>query len=50
MVRIAEFIDTALNAREDDKKLAVIREEVREFLKAFPLYKEWIDEMEALQA
>ena len=49
MEKIADFIDAALKARDDDKKLSLIREEVREFLKAFPLYKEWIDEMEALQ-
>ncbi len=48
MDRVAEFIDTALKARGNEKKLAAIREEVREFLKAFPLYKDWIDEMEGL--
>ena len=46
MEKIAGFIDIALKAREDEKRLAVIREEVKEFLKAFPLYKDWIDEME----
>jgi glycine hydroxymethyltransferase len=49
MAKVAEFMDEALKAAEDDKKLEVIREEVREFLKAFPLYKDWIDEMESLE-
>ena len=48
MATIAGFIDAALKAREDEQKLAGIREEVREFLKVFPLYRDWIDEMEAL--
>ncbi|MFH1552280.1 MAG: serine hydroxymethyltransferase [Candidatus Omnitrophota bacterium] len=48
MARIAEFIDIALGSCGDEKKLAAVREEVREFLKDFPLYKEWIDEMEVL--
>ncbi|RKY40832.1 MAG: serine hydroxymethyltransferase [Candidatus Makaraimicrobium thalassicum] len=48
MAGIAGFINAGLNARKDEKRLAVIREEVREFLKEFPLYKGWIDEMEAL--
>ncbi|MGD2279209.1 MAG: serine hydroxymethyltransferase [Candidatus Omnitrophota bacterium] len=47
MIKVAGFIDTALKSCGDDKKLGVIREEVREFLKDFPLYREWIDEMEA---
>ncbi|MFQ5952019.1 MAG: serine hydroxymethyltransferase [Candidatus Omnitrophota bacterium] len=48
MVKVAEFMDIALGACKDEKKLASIREEVREFLKDFPLYKDWIDEMERL--
>jgi glycine hydroxymethyltransferase len=48
MARIAEFVDAALKSRDDEKKLAAIRGEVREFLKAFPLYKDMIDEMESL--
>ncbi len=48
MTKIAGFIDSALKACGDDKRLAVIREEVREFLKDFPLYREWIDEMERM--
>ena len=47
MAKVAEFIDTALKACGDDKRLGTIRKEVREFLKDFPLYKEWLDEMEA---
>ncbi len=49
MTKIAEFMDSALEARNDEDKLAAIRKEVREFLKAFPLYKELIDEMEGLE-
>jgi len=48
MTRVAEFIDRALNACGDDKELASVRKEVREFLKAFPLYKGLIDEMESM--
>ena len=33
---------------DDDKKLSSIREEVREFLKDFPLYKDWLSEMKEL--
>ncbi|MFH1798365.1 MAG: serine hydroxymethyltransferase [Candidatus Omnitrophota bacterium] len=47
MGKIAESIDNALKAREDDRKLKNVREDVREFLKAFPLYKELIEEMTA---
>jgi glycine hydroxymethyltransferase len=50
MEKVVEFIDTALKAREDEKKLAAIREEVKKFLRAFPLYEDWVDEMEALEA
>ena len=31
MTRIAEWIKQAIDAREDEEKLAVLREEVREF-------------------
>ena len=48
MEKIAEFIDRAIEAREDEHKLAAIREEVKEFLQDFPLYKDWLDEMEGL--
>ncbi|MEA3489463.1 MAG: serine hydroxymethyltransferase [Candidatus Omnitrophota bacterium] len=48
MARIAEFMDAGLKAREDENRLAVIREEVREFLKDFPLYRDHIEQMEAL--
>ncbi|MGB2601474.1 MAG: serine hydroxymethyltransferase [Candidatus Omnitrophota bacterium] len=49
MVRVAEFMDAAIKARDDEKQLAFIRGEVKEFLREFPLYKEWIDEMEELE-
>jgi glycine/serine hydroxymethyltransferase len=49
MAKVAGFIDAALKACEDEKRLSEIRKEVREFLVDFPLYKEWIDEMEALE-
>jgi glycine hydroxymethyltransferase len=48
MKNLSEFIDSALTVREDDKELEVIRRKVREFLEDFPLYKEWIGEMENL--
>ncbi len=44
---VAGLIDEALNARENDKTLASIKQRVKEMLKSFPLYKNWIDEMEA---
>ena len=46
MVRIVEFIDKAIKNRGDEKTLGKIQQEVKEFLKAFPLYKELIDKME----
>ncbi|MGB2599980.1 MAG: serine hydroxymethyltransferase [Candidatus Omnitrophota bacterium] len=49
MGKIAEFIDDALQSCEDENKLTVIRKEVKEFLRVFPLYKEWINEMEGLE-
>ena len=48
MTVLAELMDSALQACDDDKKLSAIREKIKEMLKAFPLYREWIDEMEAL--
>lgn len=48
MGKIVEFLDRAIKAREDDASLGKIKKEVTEFLKAFPLYKEWISEMERL--
>ncbi|MFH1310110.1 MAG: serine hydroxymethyltransferase [Candidatus Omnitrophota bacterium] len=47
MVKVVEFIDMALKNAGDEAKLEKIRCEVREFLKAFPLYKELIDKMSA---
>ena len=49
MVRVAEFMDAAIKAYDDEKQLSFIRGEVKEFLREFPLYKEWIDEMEELE-
>ena len=37
MVKIAEWMKQAIDAREDDKKLAKLRIEVKEFVKQFPL-------------
>ena len=48
MERVADFLDRAIVSRNDDKKLAEIRAEVKEFLISFPLYRDCIDEMEAL--
>ncbi|MBL7073236.1 MAG: serine hydroxymethyltransferase [Candidatus Omnitrophica bacterium] len=47
MVKIAEFIDKVIKNKEDENTLGKIRQEVKEFLKAFPLYQELIDKMEA---
>ncbi len=49
MARVAEFIDAALKDPEDERKLAFIRGEVKEFLRDFPLYRDWIEEMETLE-
>jgi len=48
MIKIAEFIDTALTNCEDERQLGIIHKELKEFLTDFPLYKGWIDEMETL--
>jgi glycine hydroxymethyltransferase len=48
MEKIAEFIDMAIESCEDERRLTAIREEVKEFLQDFPLYKDWLDEMEEL--
>jgi len=48
MAKIADFIDSAIKANGDDAELSSIREEVREFLRAFPLYQEFINEMDKL--
>ncbi len=50
MVKVGEFIDRALQAREDDAKLEAIRKEINGYLKDYPLYSEWIDEMEGLNS
>lgn len=49
MATIADFIDEAITSCNNEKKLASIRSQVREFLKSFPLYVEWIDEMERIK-
>lgn len=38
MVHVARFMKEALDAREDEKKLASIKEDVKEFSRKFPLY------------
>jgi glycine/serine hydroxymethyltransferase len=37
MEQISDWIDDAITYRNDDKKLANIRETIREFTKAYPL-------------
>ena len=37
MDRVADWIDAAITHRDDQKRLAAIREEIREFTKAYPL-------------
>ncbi len=49
MAHVAEFIDRAIKTCDDDKGLIKVREEVREFLKEFPLYPDLQAEMEALK-
>jgi glycine hydroxymethyltransferase len=48
MTVIAGMIDRAVSSCGDDARLEAIKNEVREFLTAFPLYKDWIDEMGSL--
>jgi len=48
MCEIADFIDRALQARDNDETLRMLHDELREFLKDYPLYKELIKEMEIL--
>ncbi|MBF0216177.1 MAG: serine hydroxymethyltransferase [Candidatus Omnitrophica bacterium] len=48
MAHVAGFIDRAITASQDDAALDKIRHEVTEFLVAFPLYVDWIREMEEL--
>jgi glycine hydroxymethyltransferase len=48
MVRVAALIDRAISASGDDKELGAIKSEVKEFLKEFPLYRDWIQEMESI--
>ncbi|MFA6636491.1 MAG: serine hydroxymethyltransferase [Candidatus Omnitrophota bacterium] len=46
MAAIAGLIDKAIAVREDSSKLDLIKNEVKDLLKGFPLYAEWIKEME----
>ena len=39
MLKIADFIDRAVKSKDDDAALAAIREEVKAFVKAFPMPK-----------
>lgn len=39
MVKIAAFINRAIDAKEDDAALAKIKEEVKQLMSDFPLYK-----------
>jgi glycine hydroxymethyltransferase len=48
MEKIVEFMDKALRVRDDDKKLEAIRLEIKAMLKDFPLYDDWVKEMETL--
>lgn len=48
MSKVAQFIDSALASCGDDRKLSAIKQEVKEFLRSFPLYKELIEDMESL--
>ena len=47
MKSIADFMDRAIASCDKEEELAAIKGEVVEFLKAFPLYVDWIDEMES---
>jgi len=38
-----------LKGHGDDDELKIIREEIREFLKSFPLYEKWVEEMDQLE-
>lgn len=49
MAVIAALIDRAISVKSDDDKLAAIRGEVKEMLKLFPLYADWIKEMENIK-
>ncbi len=45
MGRIADWIDLAIASKNDDAKLAAIREEIRALTKQFPLYPELDEEV-----
>lgn len=48
MVGIADLIDRAIQSCGNDKELSAIKSEVKEFLTKFPLYGDWIEEMESI--
>ncbi|MDP8259345.1 MAG: serine hydroxymethyltransferase [Candidatus Aadella gelida] len=48
MGKVAAFIDKAILSKDDDEVLGEIKGEVKEMLKDFPLYNDWVDEMEKL--
>jgi len=43
MIKIANWIDLALNARDDDGKLKAIKSEIVAFCATYPLYKDITD-------
>jgi glycine hydroxymethyltransferase len=49
MARIADMVERAILCREDDAKLEGIRNEVKQMLKVFPLYADWIKEMKDIK-
>ena len=49
MARIADMIERAIECREDDAGLSGIRNEVKDMLKDFPFYADWIKEMENIR-
>ncbi|KJJ83753.1 glycine hydroxymethyltransferase [Candidatus Omnitrophus magneticus] len=48
MTVVAHLMDSALKAKDDTAVIIKVREEVKSFLKSFPLYSDIIDEMSSL--
>ncbi|MBF0493677.1 MAG: serine hydroxymethyltransferase [Candidatus Omnitrophica bacterium] len=48
MAKLAGFIDRAISAKDNEADLSRIKGEIKEFLKSFPLYADWIKDMESL--
>lgn len=48
METVVDFIDRALMNKDDDSELETIRNEVKEFLRDYPLYEKWVEEMREL--